>query len=233
MSLGSIAHLQYYFARTGLLDGKGAQMAKKKTNGEYEIPTISLAANRDLIESPIEEEAQAMWEAAQADGSDVMLPPNVSTYRHRPSNVTPPPDQKTMKRELVEALENALQAVESCDRNANDDPEEQTQGFYEIQGLHILDTATVAIRAARFYYTLHPNPQRLNSIRSDHDLRKDLHSVLEVLKKCAARNFQGGFREDERLAILVWVSDVGMMIDQEAKLEEADRTERRDWHWMN
>ena len=28
MSLGSIAHMQYYFARTGLLDGKGAQLAK-------------------------------------------------------------------------------------------------------------------------------------------------------------------------------------------------------------
>ena len=28
MSLGSIAHMQYYFARTGLLDGKGGQLAK-------------------------------------------------------------------------------------------------------------------------------------------------------------------------------------------------------------
>ena len=30
MSLGSIAHLQYYFARTGLLDGKGGRLARKK-----------------------------------------------------------------------------------------------------------------------------------------------------------------------------------------------------------
>ena len=30
MSLGSIAHMQYYFARTGLLDGKGAQLAKER-----------------------------------------------------------------------------------------------------------------------------------------------------------------------------------------------------------
>ena len=29
LSLGSIAHLQYYFARTGLLDGKGGQLAKE------------------------------------------------------------------------------------------------------------------------------------------------------------------------------------------------------------
>lgn len=232
MSLGSIAHLQYYFARTGLLDGKGGQLAKKKENGEYDIPRLSLAARQDIVESPIEDEAQALWEAAQEDGADVMLPPTVSTYSHRPNNIPPPPDQKTMKRELVEALENALQAVESCEKSASDSPEEQSQGFYEIQGLHVLDTATQAIRAARLYYTLHPNPQRLNSIRSDQELRRELYSVLDVLKKCASRNFAGGFREDERLAVLVWVSDVGMMIDQEAKLEEADRHERKDWHWM-
>lgn len=34
MSLGSIAHLQYYFARTGLLDGKGAQFAKDDPLGQ-------------------------------------------------------------------------------------------------------------------------------------------------------------------------------------------------------
>lgn len=233
MSLGSIAHLQYYFARTGLLEGKGGQMARRKQNGEYDIPKFSLAANQDVVESPIDDEAQAMWEAAQEDGQEVMLPPNVSTYRHRSTDVAPPPDQKLMKHELVEALENALQAVESCDGNLTDDPDEGTQGFHEIQGLHILDTTTLAIRAARLYYTLHPNPQRLNSIKSDQELRKDLHEVLDVLKKCTSRNFEGGFREDERLAILVWVSDVGMMIDREAKLEEADKHERRDWHWMD
>ncbi|EXJ95332.1 hypothetical protein A1O1_00452 [Capronia coronata CBS 617.96] len=233
MSLGSIAHLQYYFARTGLLDGKGGQLAKKKQNGEYDIPKLSLAASRSIVESPIEDEAQALWEAAQEDGTEVMLPPTVSTYSHRSDFVAPPPDQKTMKRELVEALENALQAVESCEKVAKEDPEEQSQGFYQIQGLHVLDTTTQAIRAARLYYTLHPNPQRLNSIRSDQDLRRDLYSVLDVLKKCASRNFAGGFREDERLAILVWVSDMGMMVDREAKLEDADRYERKDWHWMN
>jgi hypothetical protein len=227
MSLGSIAHLQYYFARTGLLDGKGGQMAKKKENGEYDIPKAG------LVESPIDDEAQALWEASQEDGSDVMLPPTVSTYSHRSTYVAPPPEQKTMKKELVEALENALQAVESCQGSSRGTTEDQTQGFYEIQGLHVLDTATQAIRAARLYYTLHPNPQKLNSIKSDQDLRKDLYSVLDVLKKCASRSFAGGFREDEKLAVLVWVSDVGMMIDREAKLEEAEKTERKDWHWMD
>ena len=232
MSLGSIAHLQYYFARTGLLEGKGGRTAKKKENGYYDIPRLSLSETQDLVESPIEEEAQAMWEAAQEDGADVMLPPTVSTYSHRSTYVAPPPEQKTMKKDLVEALENALQAIESCEGSSSGDAENQSQGFYQIQGLHVLDTTTQAIRAARLYYTLHPHPQKLNSIRSDQDLRKDLYSVLDVLKKCASRNFAGGFREDERLAVLVWVSDVGMIVDREAKMEEAEKTERRDWHWM-
>ena len=232
MSLGSIAHLQYYFARTGLLDGKGGQLAKKKHNGEYDIPRLSLRGDQEFSESPVDEEGQALWEAVQEEGEDIMLPPTVSTYSDRSQYVAPPPDQKTLKRQLVETLENALQAVESCEKLAAED-DSPSQGFHELQGMQILDTTTQAIRAARLYYTLHPYPKRIHAIRSDQQLRKDLYSVLEVLKKCAARNFDGGFREDERLSILVWVSEVGMMIDQEAKLEEKERRERKDWQWMD
>ena len=233
MSLGSIAHLQYYFARTGLLEGKGGQLAKKKNNGEYDIPRLHLSDDKAFVESPLDEEVEMMWEAAQEDGEEVMLPPTVSTYSHRSDYIPPPPDHKTLKRELVEALENALQALESCDNSTSDPSEKPTQGFYEIQGLHILDTVTLAIRAARLYYTQHPNPKTLHSIRPDRQLRKELHTVLDILKKCASRNFAGGFREDERLTVLVWVSEVGMMIDQEAKLEEKEKNERKDWHWMD
>jgi hypothetical protein len=232
MSLGSIAHLQYYFARTGLLEGKGGQLAKKKSNGEYDIPKLHLSDNTEIVESPIDEEARLMWEAAQEDGEEVMLPPTVSTYSHRSDYIPPPPNHNTLKRELVDALENALQALESCD-NSGEPNEAPTQGFYAVQGLHILDTVTLAIRAARLYYTQHPNPKRLHSIRPDQQLRKELYSVLDILKKCASRNFAGGFREDERLAVLVWVSDVGMMIDREAKLEEKEKSERKDWRWMD
>lgn len=232
MSLGSIAHLQYYFARTGLLEGKAGRMAKKNQNGEYDIPKLSLSNDKEIVESPIDEEAQLMWEAAQEDGEEVMLPPTVSTYSHRSDYIPPPPDHKTLKRELVETLENALQALESCD-TSNADSENATQGFYEIQGLHILDTVTLAIKAARIYYTQHPHPKRLGSIRPHQRLRKELFAVLDILKKCASRNFAGGFREDERLSVLVWVSEVGMMIDQEAKIEEKEKMERKDWQWMD
>jgi hypothetical protein len=41
LSLGSIAHLQYYFARTGLLDGKGGQLARKR---QLKAHTLDLSA---------------------------------------------------------------------------------------------------------------------------------------------------------------------------------------------
>jgi hypothetical protein len=246
LSLGSIAHLQYYFARTGLLDGKGGQLAKTKQNGEYDLPiptrfslsrTVSDAGS-GVLESPIEEEGALLWDAAQEDGEDVMLPPTVSTYAHRTHYVSSPPDQKSLKKDLVEALENALHALEGTipsGKNEEDgvSPVDEGQGFHEIQGLHILDTTTLAIRAARLYYTLHPNPTVLNAIKPDIQIRRDLISVLDVLKKWASRKFAGGLREEERLAILVWVSEVGMMIDQEARLEDAERQEREGWQWMN
>ena len=232
MSLGSIAHLQYYFARTGLLDGKGGQMAKKKDNGQYDIPRFALS-EAELAASPIEEESQLLSEASKVEGEDVMLPPTVSTYGQRLPNVTPLPDQKSLKKELLDALESALQALESCGQKDPVSPEVRTHSFYELEGLHILDTTTLAIRAARLYYTMHPNPKRLNQIKPESQIRHELYGVLEVLKKIAARNFVGGIHEDERLAILVWVSDIGVLIDEEARLADQERQERRGWHWMD
>ena len=186
------------------------------------------------MESPVEEEGALLWNAAQEDGEDVMLPPTVSTYAHRTHHVPPPPDQKTLKKDLVDALENALHALEeTAPEDTREGLEHEGQGFHEIEGLHILDTTTLAIRAARLYYTLHPNPTVLNSIRPDSQIRKDLIAVLDVLKKWASRKFAGGLREDERLSILVWVSEVGMMIDKEARIEEAERQEREGWQWMD
>lgn len=221
-------------------------MAKVKQNGEYDLPMPSRLsqhrsdsdAGSSVMESPIDVEGALLWDAAQEDGEDVMLPPTVSTYAHRTHHVPPPPDQKTLKNDLVDALENALHAIEATEPAAKSGQgiagsQEDGQSFHEIQGLHILDQTTLAIRAARLYYTLHPNPPVLNSIKPDFQIRKDLIAVLDVLKKWAARKFEGGLREDERLAILVWVSEVGMMIDEEARMEDLERQEREGWRWMN
>ncbi|KAK5081446.1 hypothetical protein LTR70_005807 [Exophiala xenobiotica] len=232
MSLGSIAHLQYYFARTGLLDGRSGQMVKKKENGEYDIPTLSVRSSSETFDSPIDEEGALLFEAAKEDGDEIMLPPTVSTYRNGTQYVPPPPSQQALKRELVDSLENALHAIEASEQTQKSG-EPPTQGFFELEGLQILDTTTLAIRAAKQYYTQHPNPGRLNSIKPDQELRKGLYNVLEVLKKAANRSFAGGWKEEERLTILVWVSDVGMMIDKEAKFEEKERRQRKQWQWVD
>lgn len=73
MSLGSIAHMQYYFARTGLLDGKGGQFAKPK-KGMQQLDTniaIYTTSEDGLVESP--RDANEEW------SEPVMLPPTVST----------------------------------------------------------------------------------------------------------------------------------------------------------
>ena len=160
---------------------------RRKRQESNHTSSLSPGAN-EAVDSPIEEEAQLLWEAAQEDGHDVMLPPTVSTYSHKPIYVPPPPDQKTLKKDLVDALENALHALEACEQDAAAD-ETPSQGFYEIQGLHILDTTTLAIRAARIYYTSHPNPTRLNSIRPDQQIRKDLYGVIGSPEKGRRKEF--------------------------------------------
>jgi len=269
MSLGTIAHLQYYFARTGLLDGKGAQLAKedekamkmkKKRRASslmpptsvpratartasmsmVDTPLASLRSASDsvvpntisdyntLVESPIDEEADTEGSLIFTDESEesIMLPPTVSTYTHRPVYVAPPPDLTTLRRELTEALESALQVLKECDKCPDDSP-----GWYELQGLHLLDITTLAIRAAKTYYTAHSAPKTLYAIKTERALRKELHEVLEILKKMAARNFAGGLRTPEKVGILTWIVGISEVIQREIDGEKREAEKRAKWSW--
>jgi hypothetical protein len=135
MSLGSIAHLQYYFARTGLLDGKGGQFAKKtpdfkrvggmQRSSSMGAPSLSmdislspdesmyaLSDSGVLLESPVDQNDEADWDRELA-----LLPPTVSTYNVRPTYAPPPPDNAMLRRELTEALEDALKVVKESDKS--------------------------------------------------------------------------------------------------------------------
>jgi hypothetical protein len=146
MSLGTIAHLQYYFARTGLLDGKGAQFAKehaqdrrsserrsseRKASAAMTARASSMGlpdtSNMFLSASPSDNYAisdTGLTDSPTEQGEDVpnwdqeplMLPPTVSTYNQRPIYVQPPPDVKMLRRELTEALENALKVLKESDK---------------------------------------------------------------------------------------------------------------------
>lgn len=303
MSLGSIAHLQYYFARTGLLDGKGAQMARaKKKPTDAEIPKLTLSQevhlDGDLVQSPIEafgefggmDDDAGAWD--EYEHEPLMLPPTVSTYSIKTHYIPPPPDLNALRHDLQNALEKARDVLTASkdelaaqklaaselatkedgsnlpeievdedasnkkdddddnnnnrsnrsNNNNNDDEKDeqketlskkQPKGWDEIQGMHILDLVTLAIRAARIYYTAHEHPERLAQIKSEKEIRAELLSVLEVLKRWASRSFAGGLRDKERSSILDWIDGIGRMLEQERKIEAGERHKRKSWTWTS
>ncbi|KAI9694269.1 MAG: hypothetical protein M1820_009072 [Bogoriella megaspora] len=263
MSLGSIAHVQHYFARTGLLDGKGAQLAKERKRKELaevgisirsssfasdvESSDLSFGGNEPqltdgLVESPVDREDEtANWEVASG-----MLPPTVSTYKEKPAYVPPPPDLVVLRRELREALEDARKVLKETEGGdaGNTQPggdysepatprprRPESQGFHEIEGLHILDLITLAIRAAKNYYTAHENPQRLCAIKPEKQIRAELYQTLEVLKRMASRSFAGGMREQERESISGWISGIDKLLNTEEEQERLEAEERATWIW--
>lgn len=184
----------------------------------------------------------------------LMLPPTVSTYSHRNQYLPPPPDSDVLRADLKKALldaEKALQEVQDSNAKLNirrkdseggqvSDDSNQTSssseasfsGWYEIQGLHILDVITLAIRAAKIFYTTHENPQRLYSIKSERRLREELLNVLDILKRMAGRNFTGGIKEEELSAMQGWVRDIDSLIAAEQAVEIQESRERERLKWL-
>ena len=256
LSLGSIAHLQYYFARTGLLDGKGGQLAKDQgkqravTEGSFSrIPKKYVMSEEDGLgdeESVVDEDSSLDWD------DSMMLPPTVSTYSHKVQYIPPPPDSETLREDLKKALldaEKALKDVETptsegVDPQGNDNEEQPfaatmsqearvSPGWHEIQGLHILDVVTLAIRAAKVYYTTHEHPKRLYSIKSERQIREELLSVMDVLKRMASRNFAGGMKHDELNVMTKWVEGIDRFIREEQAMELKEAEDRGKWQWLD
>ncbi|KAG5926887.1 hypothetical protein E4U42_002827 [Claviceps africana] len=282
MCLGSIAHLQYYFARTGLLDGKGAQLARKRPTQQATLdmallegtstassgiapdvnmscaPSLDHAAEPDtnadnvnmglgdLVESPVEDDMdEDEYEDSFASSDPEMLPPTVSTYHHQEKQIPKPPTIEELKAELETCLHDTQKALDEVQaRKAGsfqeppdapqlpNMPEENTQGWYELQGMHILDVVTLAIRAAKMYYTAHELPDRLDSIKSEKQIRADLLAVMEVLQQMATRNFKDGMKDDEIETMVGWVDSVFDILQQEHDIELAERAERESWLWL-
>jgi len=157
-----------------------------------------------------------------------VLPPTVSTYNHRQAHVQPPPNLTMLRRELTEALEDALKVLKESDK-----PDQDAQGWYEIQGLHLLDITTLAIRAAKNYYTAHSQSQKLHSIKSEKEIRQELYQVLDVLKRMAARNFAGGLRKSEKVAILSWIVGISELIQTEIDQEKREIEQQQKWSWRS
>lgn len=257
LSLGSIAHLQYYFARTGLLDGKGGQLAKelkpKKpafseisfTSAPQSYDVSDIGSNGDEGDSPVEDEqVNQDWE------NSMMLPPTVSTYSHRVQYLPPPPDFEELRNDLKKTLEDANKVLKqisdsthALDRrkdsdgnqthdNAENDPipaPEAMSGWHEIQGLNVLDVVTLAIRAARIYYTSHDHPRRLYTIKSERQIREELLGVLDVLKRMASRNFAVGVKHEELMVMRNWIQGIEGFVAEEIAMEQQEARDRQNW----
>lgn len=274
MSLGSIAHLQYYFARTGLLDGKGGQLARKKKGerGTLDLSALdttslriigadndssyaSMGSSPDLgaqgeglgimTASPIEENVEEDCFEDSFTSDPGMLPPTVSTYHHKQVHLPKPPTILELKEELEATLADAAKALREADERKNGEyeeppntpklanmPEENTQGWYELQGMHILDVVTLAIRAAKIYYTAHDLPDRLDMIKPEKQVRADLLAVMEVLKQMATRGFKGGIKNEENRTMSNWVESVFGILREEEKIDAAEKAEHASWTWL-
>jgi hypothetical protein len=138
-----------------------------------------------------------------------------------------------LRRELKEALQDACKVLEETQKNENNaiGEVEESSGFYEIQGLHLLDIITLAIRAAKNYYTAHTNPQKLYTLKSERSIRADLYNVLDVLKRMASRNFRGGMRLTELTDILLWIESIDKLLKKEEQLEQEEAAEREAMVW--
>lgn len=294
LSLGSIAHLQYYFARTGLLDGKGAQLQRRKRNPHPatldlsllrsdtttmprlsllspklpgDTPPDSLSGSPDLIpagvlagsimHSPvdvnrdIDSEFDGHFFLDEYDEPDPdMPPPTISTYNHREKNIPPPPSIVQLKTDLTVALSHASRAltdailskvssqtispchadgISGSNLSGTKNP---PAGWHETQGVHVLDVVTMAIRAAKLYYTTHPHPDRLDAVKPEKELRMDLLAVMDTLRKAASRSFANGFKKEEYLVMTEWIAGVRDMLTREEAVEEAEQKKRESWVWL-
>ncbi|KAI1100477.1 hypothetical protein F4804DRAFT_318813 [Jackrogersella minutella] len=262
LSLGSISHLQYYFARTGLLDGKGGQLARKRhpratldlsqldspsllspklTASDGDSPYASMASSPDLsaqnfsggpmVESPTDDQDGFYSDEFEEPELDV-LPPTTSTYNHREKHIPKPPTIEELKADLTKALDSASRSLLEAAPTKMPSVPPRTQTWYEVQGVQLLDVMTLAIRAAKIYYTAHEHPDRLDAIKSEKEIRSELLSVMEVLKHMATRSFAGGLRGDEYKTMNSWIDSIRDMLRKEEEIEKAERDERASWTWV-
>jgi hypothetical protein len=196
-----------------------------------------------IVESPVQDDDDEYYSDDDEDQAR-MLPPTVSTYNHREKVIPRPPTLEELKDDLRKALGDASKALEEAKLNPTSAPSspsqgsvtpgsaKSTQGWHELQGMHILDIITLAIRAAKMYYTAHDQPARLSAIKSERKIRAELLSVMEVLKRMATRNFASGMRTEERVTMENWVAGVYDMLRQEEAMEAEEKKKRASWIWL-
>ncbi|KAI5818420.1 hypothetical protein BZA77DRAFT_243785 [Pyronema omphalodes] len=241
MALGSIAHLQYFFAKTGLLDGRGGGLQTKKeresmlgklgekfeTTSDLRDSTYSSLRSSPELYLPGEEgylmDSPSELEDYDFDDS-IMLPPTTSTYNPQAKHIAPAPDPDVLRKRLRQSLG----ANKTQWEKAGVIPEGgMYENFLEIQGSDLCEMGTSVIRAAKTYY--YSTDISLLSTKDDKTLREEFLGVLDVLKRMAQRKFEGGVTPEERDAVLHWICGVETSLDEEEKAIKELRRKGRDW----
>lgn len=268
LNLGSIAHLQYYFARTGLLDGRGGRRAKKdgfqkyykftspetschnlvtdsndESMYEFSESCQNAVSERESMNSLTTEQETEYYSSDDEENHLHMLPPTVSTYNNQEKQIPRPPTLEELKEELEKTLSNAVKILAELKHDQaslplssahpNESETNLQQSLGEIQGVQILDIMTLAIRAAKMYYTAHDCPARLASITSERHIRADLLSVMDVLRVMAMRKFSPGVTGEEIKAMDQWVASIYDILHREELLLEEERKECASWTWLD
>jgi hypothetical protein len=203
-----------------------------------------------LVDSPIDDHQDDEYYSDEYDEADPhMLPPTASTYIHREKPLPKPPSITELKADLRNALDEAAKALSDARASPSSpapgsparfpsspvtSPQAKGQpvGWHEIQGMHILDVMTLAIRAAKVYYTAHEQPERLDAIKTEKQLRAELLGVMDVLKRMATRGFVGGLRAEEAGLMDGWILSLRDMLAAEEAMEAAEMVERESWTWL-
>ncbi|CUS08003.1 unnamed protein product [Tuber aestivum] len=252
MALGSIAHLQYFFAKTGLLDGKGAGLQTKKSSNNLTVDTsaaqgISQDSTYSSLRSSPEPfmpmEADFFSESpSELDDfpfdESVMLPPTTSTYNPQTKHVPPTPNPQVLREQLRGALAVTKSAwLQSFAIPGGPARKEKVEGeedlaplppgLSELHGNELVELATSAIRAAKAYY--YTTDKSLLSTRDDKSLREGFLTILDVLKRLAQRKFDGGVKPEERDAIVRWIESVELSLLAEENAIADMRKEGREW----
>lgn len=239
MALGSIAHLQYFFAKTGLLDGRGGGLKKTKSGSNLTVDTAATeGSQRDSTYSSMRSSPELylpsdqdfyMESPLEMDDFDfddsIMLPPTTSTYNPRTKLLPPAPDPDVLRRKLRESLA----VTKRTWQQAGDTPKAgpNFEGFQEMQGTELCSLGTAAIRAAKNYY--YTTDISLLSTKDDKTMREEFLSILDVLKCMAQRKFAGGVRPEETEALVTWIEGVEKALDEEEKAIIELRRKGRDW----
>ncbi|KAF8455510.1 hypothetical protein BGX38DRAFT_1167194 [Terfezia claveryi] len=253
MALGSIQHLQYFFAKTGLLDGKGGGLKKKgntSDNSRLSVDAASLLQDSTyssmrsspdfLVPFDAEHEFFSESPSEEFDIDEAfMLPPTTSTYNLQMKPVPPAPNPDMLRKKLREALtitkrrweESIPEQIGDASKGGVDE-KEIPQGVYDIHCTELTDLATSAVRAARGYY--YTTDISLLSSKDEKTLREEFLFVLDVLKRMVQRKFEGGVQIEERDHVIDWIKSVEVSLDEEERdIAEMKRLGRQwlegDW----